>query len=66
MVRSRGDLDLKLVDQWKSSGKLPRPKKILYVLAKIIDYHRLDEPDIEEVLVHVEVLEMIGETSVAK
>jgi hypothetical protein len=36
------------------------------VLAKIIDYHRLDEPDIEEVLVHVEVLEMIGETSVAK
>jgi hypothetical protein len=52
---------MRLIDDWKRNGRLPPRNRILHALTIILCYRDAFHPNDEEVPIHVDFIEMLGE-----
>ena len=61
IARNPDDMDMRLVAKWKATRKLPKGRELLDVLITILCYHDAYGYHDDEVLLHKDLVELIGE-----
>lgn len=59
-MRNPDDWDMKLIAEWKETGKLPAPSKLVELLVGIVLAHDEDGAGPSEIPIERELLEIIG------